>query len=453
VMLAICWIGGCVGGSLFVAGPSAMSFSSAKSYCQKRGMTIASIHSASENAKALAVCRNCWIGGHCIGNSQYDFEWVDGYSWGYTNWNSGEPNNYGNSNEDCVQMYSNGKWNDNQCSKSYRPLCRTTGAGLVRAQGGARPADGQWFYPEVLYGSNYYPICGHYFWDNDNGATSVCKAMGFSGGIGRRKKTRATYSKDAMPVGRCNAGQAVDRCTAGANYWGNLNGLNGRCKRGQAVGVQVKCSVFVAGPSAMSFSSAKSYCRNRGMTLASIRSSSENAMALAECNNCWIGGHSIGNSQYDFEWVDGSSWSYTNWNSGEPNNYLWTNEDCVHMYSNGKWNDNLCSKSYRPLCRTAGGGFSAYSANEAMAMDFDEYDGIDYDEMIDEDLSDESVVPAGGWSISVHYHDLVMVLGVMLVVLCAVNLGVMLCRRGKAKRVYSPVKFAAESDTEMEIMA
>lgn len=92
---------------------------------------------------------------------------------------------------------------------------------------------------------------------------------------------------------------------------------------------------------------------------------------------------------------------------------------------------------------------------DGMDTDFDEYDGMDYDidEMIDEDWSDESVIPVGGWSITVHYHDVVMVLGVLLVVLCALNMGVMLCRGGKAKRVYSPVKFAAESDTEMEIGA
>jgi hypothetical protein len=85
--------------------------------------------------------------------------------------------------------------------------------------------------------------------------------------------------------------------------------------------------------------------------------------------------------------------------------------------------------------------------------DYVENDGMGYDELAEEDASDESMVPADGWTIAVDYDDLVMVLGVLLVALCAVNLGVMLCQRGKGQRVYSPVKFAAESDTEMEVGA
>ena len=41
----------------------------------------------------------------------------------YTNWRSGEPNNYRN-NEDCVTMYrSSGKWSDNPCSRALPAIC------------------------------------------------------------------------------------------------------------------------------------------------------------------------------------------------------------------------------------------------------------------------------------------------------------------------------------------
>ena len=39
------------------------------------------------------------------------WNWADGEPWGYTNWAPDEPNNAGG-NEDRVQMYGNGKWND-----------------------------------------------------------------------------------------------------------------------------------------------------------------------------------------------------------------------------------------------------------------------------------------------------------------------------------------------------
>ncbi|NBW77221.1 MAG: hypothetical protein EBR34_15720 [Sphingomonadaceae bacterium] len=38
-----------------------------------------------------------------------------------------------------------------------------------------------------------------------------------------------------------------------------------------------------------------------------------------------------------WRWVTGETYSYSNWNSGEPNNS--GNEDYVQFVSNGKWND------------------------------------------------------------------------------------------------------------------
>ena len=44
----------------------------------------------------------------------------------YTNWNIGEPNE--NGGEDCVEMYVDGKWNDDSCedyTKYY--ICKADG--------------------------------------------------------------------------------------------------------------------------------------------------------------------------------------------------------------------------------------------------------------------------------------------------------------------------------------
>ena len=38
-----------------------------------------------------------------------------------------------------------------------------------------------------------------------------------------------------------------------------------------------------------------------------------------------------------WKWVTGEEWTYSNWNDNEPNNS--GNEDGLHFYSNGKWND------------------------------------------------------------------------------------------------------------------
>ncbi|MAY87319.1 MAG: hypothetical protein CML02_11455 [Pseudooceanicola sp.] len=53
-----------------------------------------------------------WIGGHDK-NTEGSFEWTSGEAFSYTNWSSGEPNNYGG-NEDYVQgWWSGNQWNDN----------------------------------------------------------------------------------------------------------------------------------------------------------------------------------------------------------------------------------------------------------------------------------------------------------------------------------------------------
>jgi hypothetical protein len=43
-----------------------------------------------------------------------------------------------------------------------------------------------------------------------------------------------------------------------------------------------------------------------------------------------------------WEWADGSSSTYANWDSGQPDDY-WSGEDCAHIYgSSGLWNDMDC---------------------------------------------------------------------------------------------------------------
>merc|ERR1712196_654130 len=93
------------------------------------------------------------------------------------------------------------------------------------------------------------PICGHWFWDDDVGATAVCKALGFSSStVGTVTKTKETFSVQAEKIGRCKAGEKLSECSAGGNSWGEYKNPNtDGCGPGKEVGVQVSCSGLPAG--------------------------------------------------------------------------------------------------------------------------------------------------------------------------------------------------------------
>ena len=117
----------------------------------------------------------------------------------------------------------------------------------MRAQGGGTVESGKAFVPEVYFGGKYYPICGHYFWNDDFGAASVCATLGFKSGS-RADPSQSetnigpTYDVDAMPVGACKDGEEVMNCTGGGNAWGEFDYESGMCKQGEEVGVKVICN-------------------------------------------------------------------------------------------------------------------------------------------------------------------------------------------------------------------
>ena len=109
---------------------------------------------------------------------------------------------------------------------------------FVRAQGGETVQEGKAFVPEVLFKGEYSPICGHFFWDDNNGATTFCNSLGFKNG--KITKTRDVYDVDTMAVGTCKAGEALTECTGGGNAWGDWV-LQPACKKGKPVGFTVTC--------------------------------------------------------------------------------------------------------------------------------------------------------------------------------------------------------------------
>ena len=100
------------------------SWLEADHHCQSLGGNLAHIQNLAENNVVDNASGTNWIGGfqNC-NNSAYSnpsggWEWSDGNSINYTNWQVGEPNNLGG--EQAIEIYDNGRWNDQEIKTENR---------------------------------------------------------------------------------------------------------------------------------------------------------------------------------------------------------------------------------------------------------------------------------------------------------------------------------------------
>lgn len=99
---------------------------------------------------------------------------------------------------------------------------------------------------------------------------------------------------------------------------------------------------------------AKQLSESYGGHLVTITSAAENSFVsgLAGGQSVWIGATDQG-SEGSFKWVNGETFRYSNWASGEPNNYPSAGEDTenyVHLLTDLKWNDSPGCATYPFVC-------------------------------------------------------------------------------------------------------
>ena len=94
---------------------------------------------------------------------------------------------------------------------------------------------------EVFFNEEWVPICGHWFWDNNIGASLFCQQLGFeSGSI----KERLILPTDGLRVGLCLHGDKWLQCSCCYNCNQlNVGGpcTNGDCTKGQKAAVSIEC--------------------------------------------------------------------------------------------------------------------------------------------------------------------------------------------------------------------
>lgn len=114
-----------VGEKIFKTAGFVKPFTEAQLVCTQAGGQLASPRSAAENAalQQLVIAQNeAAFLSMTDSKMEGKFTYPTGESLVYSNWAPGEPNDDGGS-EDCVEIFTNGKWNDRACGEKRLVVC------------------------------------------------------------------------------------------------------------------------------------------------------------------------------------------------------------------------------------------------------------------------------------------------------------------------------------------
>ncbi|XP_072484099.1 uncharacterized protein [Notamacropus eugenii] len=118
--------GRAVGEKIFKTNGFESTFEKALQSCLQAGGEVASPKNAAENTavqEIVTTYNKVAFLGITDTKTEGKFIYPTGEPLGYSNWAPGEPNN-DQDKEDCVEIYTNGKWNDKNCGESRLVICQ-----------------------------------------------------------------------------------------------------------------------------------------------------------------------------------------------------------------------------------------------------------------------------------------------------------------------------------------
>lgn len=330
------------------------------------GGHLVSVNNAAENAALLTAAQAqgltgaIWIG-FTDAASEGNFVWSNGSANTYSNWNGGEPSNSGgfpcNTDEDgTILQLSNGRWNDlalnNGCpgATQFRsvieidlcPVVSATGPTVAVCQGYSA-----YLTASTILGSTPYTYQWNSLPGNINVATGAAVNVTPAANTSYQVQSTDLYGCIALDtvavttqictqISTCNI-PAIDAAMAGAGFQ-FLNVPNYPCSR------------YYYNPNQTnSWNTAQGQATAVGATMLTIADLAENnavwnaAVGAGISGGLWIG-YTDQVTEGTWLWQDGSNGTFTNWNSGEPNNSSCfpsnAGEDAaIIQMSNGMWND------------------------------------------------------------------------------------------------------------------
>lgn len=113
-----------VGEKVFSTNGQSVNFQTVRESCHRAGGRVATPESPEENKAIASFVKKyntyAYLGLE-EGSTLGDFYNLDGAPLNYTNWYPGEPS--GRGKEKCVEMYTDGKWNDKGCLQYRLAIC------------------------------------------------------------------------------------------------------------------------------------------------------------------------------------------------------------------------------------------------------------------------------------------------------------------------------------------
>ncbi|KAM6306356.1 pulmonary surfactant-associated protein A2-like [Aegotheles albertisi] len=112
------------GKKIFASNGKQVDFASALQSCEEAGGTLATPTNEEENKAILDIVkqhnRYAYLGIK-VGETPGQFKGINGTPLNYTKWHRNEPN--GKGTEKCVEMYTDGSWNDRKCNLNRLTIC------------------------------------------------------------------------------------------------------------------------------------------------------------------------------------------------------------------------------------------------------------------------------------------------------------------------------------------
>ncbi|XP_014796010.1 PREDICTED: pulmonary surfactant-associated protein A-like [Calidris pugnax] len=112
------------GGKIFATNGKKDNFDATIQKCKEVGGSIATPRNPGENDAILYFVKKANTYAY-LGMKESliprKFQFLDGTELSYTNWYSNEP--AGNGEEECVEMYTDGTWNDRKCNQYHLIVC------------------------------------------------------------------------------------------------------------------------------------------------------------------------------------------------------------------------------------------------------------------------------------------------------------------------------------------